>query len=196
MPKATPAAASLRELAAQYSPIKRRTIETALTLFAQHGVGGTSLQMIADDLGVTKAAVYHQFAVKEAIAHAVIEVELSSNEEALERAESIEPIGTRREVLLEAVVDIVVANRSSLSTLQSDPVLFRMLNEYEPSLRMWLRLFGVLLGDDVDDRLRVRASVVAAAMGSVVYPFVIGLDDRTVRDELLAITRNLLFESQ
>jgi AcrR family transcriptional regulator len=194
LPRATPAAASLRELAARYSPIKRRTIETALTLFAHHGVGGTSLQMIADDLGVTKAAVYHQFAVKEAIAHAVIEVELSPIEEALERAESIDPAGTRREVLLENVVDIVVANRRSLSTLQSDPVLFRMLSEYEPSLRMWTRLFGVLVGDDDDDRLRVRASVVAAAMGSVAYPFVIGLDDQTVRDELLAITRNLLFE--
>jgi AcrR family transcriptional regulator len=196
LPKATPRVPSLRELAARYSPIKRRTIETALALFAQHGVGGTSLQMIADELGVTKAAVYHQFPVKEAIAQAVIEVELSSIEEALERAESIEPVATSREVLLEAVVDIVVANRGSLSTLQSDPVLFRMLNEYEPSLRMWLRLFGLLLGDDVDDRLRVRASVVAAAMGSDVYPCVIGRDDRTVRDELLVITRNLLFENQ
>ena len=195
MPKASPAAASLRELAARYSPIKRRTIETALALFAQHGVGGTSLQMIADELGVTKAAVYHQFAVKEAIARAVIEVQLSPIEEALERAESIEPVGMRRDALLESVVAIVVANRSSLSTLQSDPVLFRMLNEYEPSLRMWVRLFAVFLGDDLDDRLRVRASVVAAAMGSVVYPFVIDLDDQTVRDELLTITRSVLFRA-
>lgn len=195
MPKASPAAASLRELAARYSPIKRRTIETALALFAQHGVGGTSLQMIADELGVTKAAVYHQFAVKEAIARAVIEVQLSPIEEALERAESIEPVGMRRDALLESVVAIVVANRRSLSTLQSDPVLFRMLNEYEPSLRMWVRLFAVFLGDDLDDRLRVRASVVAAAMGSVVYPFVIDLDDQTVRDELLTITRSVLFRA-
>jgi AcrR family transcriptional regulator len=33
--------------------------ETALRLFARDGVEGTSLQAIADDMGVTKAAVYY-----------------------------------------------------------------------------------------------------------------------------------------
>jgi AcrR family transcriptional regulator len=37
-----------------------RIIAAALELFARNGVGGTSLQMIADAIGVTKAAVYHQ----------------------------------------------------------------------------------------------------------------------------------------
>lgn len=185
---------SLRELAAQYSPTKRRTIDAALRLFARHGVGGTSLQMIADDLGVTKAAVYHQFSVKESIAHAVIEVQLSPIEEALEHTAAITPLTQRREALLGRVVDIVVSNRGSLRTLQSDPVLFRMLSDYGPSLQMWTRLFGELLGDDLDARLRVRASVVAAALGSVAYPFTVGLGDQAVRDELFAITRRLLFD--
>ena len=34
-----------------------RIIAAAVDLFAEHGVGGTSLQMIADYVGVTKAAV-------------------------------------------------------------------------------------------------------------------------------------------
>ena len=37
----------------------------ALELFARRGVSGTSLQDIADHLGVTKAAVYYQFRSKE-----------------------------------------------------------------------------------------------------------------------------------
>jgi AcrR family transcriptional regulator len=32
-------------------------LDAALDLFAEHG--GTSLQMIADAIGITKAAVYH-----------------------------------------------------------------------------------------------------------------------------------------
>ena len=36
---------------------RTRLLETALELFTTHGVEGTSLQMIADALGVTKAAV-------------------------------------------------------------------------------------------------------------------------------------------
>ena len=57
-------------------------------LFAERGVGGTSLQMIADALGVTKAAVYFQFRTKEEIVLAVAEVELQRLEVALEAAEA------------------------------------------------------------------------------------------------------------
>ena len=63
----------------------------ALELFADHGVGGTSLQMIADAVGVTKAAIYHQFNTKEAIVLGVIEVQLVPLEAALEEAESAGP---------------------------------------------------------------------------------------------------------
>jgi AcrR family transcriptional regulator len=39
----------------------------ALTLFGEHGVSGTTLQMIADSIGVSKASVYYQFKSKEDI---------------------------------------------------------------------------------------------------------------------------------
>ena len=60
----------------------------ALALFAENGVGGTSLQMIADAIGVTKAAVYHQFKTKEEIVVAAVEVELARLEPALDAAEA------------------------------------------------------------------------------------------------------------
>jgi AcrR family transcriptional regulator len=186
-------AARLGELAARYSPAKQRTVDAALRLFAQHGVGGTSLQMIADDIGVTKAAVYHQFPTKDEILLAVIEVQLEPIEQALERAEASRPGRRRREQLLADLVDIVVVNRRSLSTLQSEPVLFRLLGEHPPSRQMWVRLFAVLLGEDADARTRVRASVISAALGSVAYPLVVDLDSDTLRQELLAVTRRLLF---
>ena len=49
------------------STAQARIISAALELFAQNGVGGTSLQMIADAIGVTKAAVYHQYNTKDEI---------------------------------------------------------------------------------------------------------------------------------
>ena len=39
-------------------------LETALRLFSERGYGGTSLQAIADQLGVTKASVYYHFPAK------------------------------------------------------------------------------------------------------------------------------------
>ena len=52
---------------------RTRLLETALELFTRHGVEGTSLQMIADALGVTKAAVYYHFKTKDEITEAVTE---------------------------------------------------------------------------------------------------------------------------
>jgi AcrR family transcriptional regulator len=186
---------SIGAIVARYSPAQRRTVEAALGLFAHHGVGGTSLQMIADALGVTKAAVYHQFPTKDAIVVATLEVQLLPIEALLERVEATGLGIEARDALLAGLVDAVVANRRSLSTLQSDPVLFRLLAEHPPSLSLWTRVFGILLGDDADDRALVRASVLSAVIGSVAYPFVIDLDGDTLRDELLQVLHRILVDS-
>lgn len=46
---------------------RERVLDASLELFAERGVAGTSLQMIAERLGLTKAAVYHHFRTKDAI---------------------------------------------------------------------------------------------------------------------------------
>jgi AcrR family transcriptional regulator len=191
------AQATLHDLAARYSPTQRRTIDAALELFSVHGVAGTSFQMIADALGVTKAAVYHQFHTKDAIVLAVLEVQLQPLEAVLETVDTAATTDETRDQLLAALIDRVVANRRSLSTLQSDPVMFRVLGEHPPSTRMWSRLFGILVGDELDDQTRVRTSVLAATLGvAVAYPLVTDVDDDTLRAELLRITRQLVFEEK
>ena len=192
---AGPDVETLRERADRYSPAQRRTIDAALSLFAAHGVGGTSLQMIADAVGVTKAAIYHQFSTKEAIVLGVIDVKLQPLEEALEAAESADLTQSAREAMLARVIDTVVSNRRALGTLQNDPALFRLLGELEPSRRLWVRLFSELLGDDLGPQARVRAAVLSAAIGAAAHPFVVDLDDDTLRDELLEITRGLVFRA-
>jgi hypothetical protein len=79
-------------------------------------------------------------------------------------------------------------------------VLFRMLGEHPPSIRMWDRLFRLLLGDPAgattgrdDARSRIRASALSGILSAAAYPFVIDLDDETLRDELLRICRPLVF---
>ena len=65
-----------------------RVLDAALKLIAERGVSGTSLQMIADAMGVTKAAVYRQFKTKEEIVIAITERELGTLEDAVEAAEA------------------------------------------------------------------------------------------------------------
>ena len=64
---AAPTVAAERLSAIRYSAAQTRIIDATLPLFGDHGVSGTSLQMIADRLGVTKAAVHHQFPTKDEI---------------------------------------------------------------------------------------------------------------------------------
>src|SRR5262252_8483226 len=71
-----------------YTPAQTRIIDAALVLFAQHGISGTSLQMIAHAIGVTKAAVYHQYNTKDEIVLAVAQQVLAGLEAALAFADA------------------------------------------------------------------------------------------------------------
>jgi AcrR family transcriptional regulator len=170
-----------------------RTIATALELIGEHGVSGTSLQMIADALGVTKAAVYHQFHTKDEIVLAVTDVELGRLAAALDAAEA-EPSRTRaRQTLLTEVINLAVERRRWVQVLQSDPVIIRLLGQHKPFLQLMDRLYGLLLGQDPSTELRVQTALVSAAIGAaVVHPLVADLDDDTLRTELVRVTRRLL----
>ncbi len=181
--------ATIRARAQAYSAAQRRTAEAALDRFGRYGVAGTSLQMIADELGVTKAAVYHQFRTKESIVVAVLDVRLQSIEEAVEAAEAAGATPSARHALLAAIVEVVVADRTAWNTLQSDPVLLRVLEEHEPSRDLWARLFGLLVGHGRG--ARVRAAVLSASIGSVAHPFVADIPDEVLAAELLPVLTDL-----
>ena len=173
------------------SAAQTRILDAALQLIAEHGVGGTSLQMIADAVGVTKAAVYHQFKTKEQIVIALTERELGSLEEALEAAEAHDHRTRAREVLLARVIDLAVERRGAASTLQFDPVIVRLLAEHEPFQQFMQRLYGVLVDDAAEDA-RVSAAMLSGAIAvGVVHPFVADIDDDTLRAQLLRIIHRL-----
>src|SRR6516162_3581285 len=123
-PSVTSSAPAVRgSIPVPLSAAKARIIDAALPLFGDHGVSGTSLQMIADSLGVTKAAVYHQFRTKDEIVLAVAESELARLEVAVEAAEAEPSRLEGRRVLLAQVVDMAVERRRMASALQGDPVM-------------------------------------------------------------------------
>jgi AcrR family transcriptional regulator len=172
---------------------KARIIEAALALFAEHGISGTSLQMIADAIGVTKAAVYHQYNTKEEIILAVAEVVLAGLEAAVTAAEAERSRSRAREVLIARMIDLAVERRRMASILQRDPVMLRFLEEHEPFRRVMERVNRLLMGRASDARARVQAAVLAAAIaGSVIHPLVLDLDDESLRSQLLREVRKLL----
>ncbi|BBZ12104.1 TetR/AcrR family transcriptional regulator [Mycobacterium branderi] len=176
----------------QRSAAQTRILDAALNLIAENGVGGTSLQMIADAIGVTKAAVYHQFKTKDEIVIALTERELGGLEEALEAAEAERSQPRAREMLLERVIDVAIERRGAASTLQFDPVIVRLLAQHQPFQELIQRLYSVLVGDAGDDA-RVTAAMLSGAIAvGVMHPLVADVDDDTLRSQLIRLTRRFM----
>lgn len=174
------------------TPAQTRVLTAAMDLFADHGVSGTSLQMIADRMGVTKAAVYHQFHTKDEIVLAVAEREFCELEAALELAEAETSREHARQVLLEEVIGVAVRRRRWVRALQNDPVMIRLLAGHQPLQQIVVRLYQVLLGEGAGPRADVRVALLSSAIAaSVVHPAVAGLGDDELRDELLEVARRV-----
>lgn len=177
---------AIRRTAAQ-----TRVLDAALVLIAERGVSGTSLQMIADAMGVTKAAVYRQFRTKEEIVIAITEREMAALEDALEDAEADGP--RAREVLLDRMVDQAIDRRGVVSALNFDPVIIRLQGEYEPFQRFVERLYAALLGTEAGVEARLHAAILSSAISvCVMHPLVADVDGDTLRVHLKNLTRRML----
>jgi AcrR family transcriptional regulator len=175
------------------SAAQARVITAALDLFARHGVGGTSLQMIADEIGVTKAAVYHQYKTKDEIILAAAESELKRLEAVIKVAEKESSRKRARDSLVAGIVDLAVDRGRSASTILSDPVIIGFFADHDGFRNVMHRLRHILVGEDAGPQARVRtAMLIAAVSGVVMHPFVADLDDDLVRAELLRLARRFL----
>ncbi|WP_145012357.1 TetR/AcrR family transcriptional regulator [Mycobacterium marseillense] len=175
-----------------HSAARTRVLDAALDLFATHGVSGTSLQMIADSVGITKAAVYHQFRTKEQIVIAVTERELGRLAPALEAAEAYDDGPQARDALLVGVIEMAVRDRRLVRTLQFDPVVVRLLAEHKPFQLFMDRLYQVLLSDAGLDG-RIEAAMFSGALSTaVMHPLVADIDDDTLLDRVTDLSRRLL----
>ena len=175
------------------TPAQIRTLVTALDLFAEHGVGATSYQMIADRLGVTKAAIYNRFKTKEELVIAVAEMELAKLEDAVDEAEDQGCSLGARELLLARVVDHAVEHRRAAHILQFDPVLVRLLSRHRPFQLFLERLYAALAAGERDPDTNVQvAAVLSAISGTVTHPLATNVDDDALRSELLYRARLLL----
>jgi AcrR family transcriptional regulator len=192
MPAAHPAADGRLDETPR-SAAQNRVLDAAMELIGDHGVGGTSLQMIADAIGVTKAAVYHQFNTKNEIVIAMTERELATLKDPVAAAEAEPDRERARTLLLARVIDVAVARRRWISTLTNDPVIVRLLGQHPPFIAFISRLYGVLLDERDDTEARVAAAVMSAAIaGSVINPLVADIDDDTLRTSLTSITARVL----
>ena len=176
--------------------MQRRLVDQSVELFARYGIDATSLQMIADALGVTKGAVYYHFKTKDQIVRAVYADALRDVEAVVEQAEAVESVASREqalEVLIPRIVALAVESRAIFSKIRFDPVMVRMMADDERYRMLLQRLDRLFSGDAPDAEDSVRAAVVVSALaGTPVHHGVSELHDEALRAHLTAIIDELV----
>jgi AcrR family transcriptional regulator len=173
---------------------RTRLLDTALELFSKHGVEGTSLQMIADAMGVTKAAVYYHFRTKDEITEAVAEPVVRRLGTIVREASALRRRGAQIDHVLVEIVDMAVSHRALAAVFSSDPGVARALERSlhdEENVKDCLT--ELLVGPDADPAAAVAAHValagIALAGGS---PALADVPDEELRKHLLEAGRRVL----
>lgn len=118
---------SAATLAAPATDTRQRLIDAATALFIRHSFAGTSLQMIADELGFTKAAIYHHFRTREQLLTAVLEPIIGELRTVVEDAETLRGVHARAERMLTGYARVAVDNPLLISVLSADPGVHSVL---------------------------------------------------------------------
>ena len=111
--------------AVQAERTRQQILETAQRLFTDLGYDATSLQMIADEMGLTKAAVYYHFRAKSDILHAAMQPGIQRLEVLLDEAAAVRGRRARIEHLVDGFVDFLVEHRHYAVMASNDPAARR-----------------------------------------------------------------------
>jgi len=181
-----------KTLAEVGGPTRQRLIDVAIDLFKQHSVAGTSLQMISDELGLTKSAIYHHFRTRDELLSAVMEPLITEVAALVAEAETHRSPRSRADHLLVGYATLAAANRELLPLLTGDPgvvALLRAREEWAAVVKRQMRIFA-----DVEPGLggQVKAALVMSGIASAAGVDYGDADEPTLRDQLLAAGRRTL----
>ncbi|WP_433362146.1 TetR/AcrR family transcriptional regulator [Actinoplanes sp. CA-142083] len=167
--------------------------ETALRLFARDGVEGTSLQAIADEMGVTKAAVYYHYRSKDELVLGVLAPLFTSLDAILDRAAGHRARSARLDEFLVGMVDLIVDNHSRFSVLVGDPYVNRLMENHHDLIGWWNRIVDEIIGSRPDPITPTALIIFLSGMTApLTTPPTTGLDADTQRAQLVECGRRIL----
>jgi AcrR family transcriptional regulator len=171
---------------------RRRMLDIAIKLFSQYGFAGTSLQMIAGELGFTKAAIYYHFRTREQLLIALMQPILTEIGAVVEKAERQRSARVRTETMLTGYADIVARNRALAGVTTFDPSARSVLRN-QPEWSAVIDRQLVLLGSTKSPTQgAIRAAVVLTGLAGAASTASGRIDDDTLRLQLIDSGRRIL----
>lgn len=185
---------SVREYASPVStsqPTSERILEVALELFSEHGFDGSSLQQIADRLGVTKAALYYHYRSKDDILRALVAPAIAGLDALLASYAELPNTPANRRRFLAQYIEYLISHRRLIGYIASDiaivahPALAPGSDERSAGVR------ARLAGDDLSFEEEIRTALALRGIPRVIaqYP---DADPERLREALLAAATMLL----
>ena len=171
---------------------RQRLIDVAVDLFTRHSFAGTSLQMIADEMGFTKAAIYYHFRTREELLAAVVEPIFDELSVVIAAAAAQRSANARADHMLRGYAELAVANRALVSVLACDPSVTTLLREQPHWSQLITRQLALLAGDEADPGGLIKATVALAGISSAVGPAWIAVDDDDLLRHLVDTGRRTL----
>ena len=162
---------------------RERALRAASDLFRAHTLAGTSLQMIADRLGVTKAAIYHHFRSRDEIVRALMHPVIEDVTASVERIRAL-PGQDRTEAARRAYADIVTRHRRVIGVLISDRAAMEQRTG-EQVEHLFLDV-ATLLSERDDDVALARSQSLVYGLAALVAQLA-DLDDAELRTLVRAV---------
>ncbi|AKU99867.1 Transcriptional regulator, TetR family [Labilithrix luteola] len=156
----------------QASATRARILRAALKEFSTRGYHATSVRTIAENVGISKAAVLYHFPGKPDLLGALAEPMLDALEATIGAADLADPEDVKW-TLLEGILDVWLAHRYLLRTNLQDLAMVAASPIFKRFRQAMLRANNLVAGADADLADRVRA---AQAIGMLADPVVLFVD--------------------
>jgi AcrR family transcriptional regulator len=133
---------------------RERIAEVALQLFTRKGFAATTMQDIADELGLTKAALYYHHASKDELIRSLVQPAVDDVDAFFQRAQAddLEPIE-----LLTGFFDVNHRHRKVFVALTADPSGLAVADAHGWVTRLAALAQERLVGADATPDQRIRA---------------------------------------
>jgi AcrR family transcriptional regulator len=174
--------------AVQAERTRQQILLTARRLFSEYGYDATSLQMIADELGLTKAAVYYYFRAKADIRHEIVRLEIERLQRLLDETAALRGRRARLEHLVNGFVGFFVESRRYGLLTSNDPAAKHENLDEPTGIRR--RTLALIFGDDPTATERVAFSAVSRIPAYL--PELADLSDDELREALRTTILHIL----
>ena len=172
---------------------RERIQQTAIALFSEHGYERTSLREIAEQLGVTKAALYYHFKTKEEIAASFFDSYAEDVDRICDWGESQPRTLETRTELLGRYAEVIRSHVEVLKFQQYNQAALTRLDRGS-IFRQRLRRLHALLADEDDlvlHRMRAWDALTTLYSNWITFPRTVD-SDQELREAALTISIGLL----